>query len=168
MLDPLQFWRDALSNWEGSANSLANKEMSSEESVRAMQAVMSVAMALQQALGKANGVLLKELNLPSRSDIVEIGARLQRIEEMLEQLSHRLGDPAVSAPGPARGAMPPRTRKPAPVVAPASALASPAAAREASPATTPASRGRGGSGTASPAAVAKAAAVRQRSTRRKA
>ncbi|HYP70279.1 MAG TPA: hypothetical protein VEP93_05300 [Variovorax sp.] len=168
MLDPLQVWRDALSKWEGSANSLANKEMGSEESVRAMQAMMSVVMGLQQTLGKANGVLLKELNLPSRNDIVEIGTRLQRIEDMLEQLSRQMGNPVASAPGSAPATMPPRTRKPAPVIEAAAAAAAPAAAPEASQGSKPAARSRGGTGKSSRAAGAKAATARQRSPRKKA
>lgn len=41
--------------------------------------------------GKANGALQKELNLPSRNDMIEIGVRLQRIEDAIEQLAKRLG-----------------------------------------------------------------------------
>jgi len=167
MLDPLQVWRDALSKWEGSANSLANKEMGSEESVRAMQAMMSVVMGLQQTLGKANGVLLKELNLPSRNDIVEIGTRLQRIEDMLEQLSRQMGNPVASAPGSAPATMPPRTRKPAPVMVEAAAAA-PVAAPEAPQARGPTARSRGGTGRASRAVGAKATPASRRSPRKKA
>jgi hypothetical protein len=112
LLDPLELWRDALSQWEGSANSAANKGMGSEEFAQGLHAAAGVTTGLQQALAKANGALLKELNLPSRNDLIEIGVRLQRIEDAIEQLSQRLGSvapaPAASEPRP----MPPRTRKP--------------------------------------------------------
>ena len=113
MLDPMALWRDALAQWEGGADSAATKQMASEEFAQALHAMASVSTGIQQALGKANGALLQELNLPSRNDITEISARLQRIEDALEQLTQRLGG---AVPVPAAAAeprqMPPRTRKP--------------------------------------------------------
>lgn len=128
MLDPLELWRDALNKWEGDANSAASKQMGSEDFVRALHAMATVSTGIQQALGKANGALLKELNLPSRADLIEIGARLQRIEEALEQLTRQIGGVAPKAQAPA---MPPRTRKP-PVAAAAAPI--PVAAPTSAPA----------------------------------
>lgn len=112
LMDPLQMWRDALTQWEGGANAAATKQMGSEEFAQALHALTTVSTGIQQALGKANGALLKELNLPSRNDLVEIGTRLQRIEEAIEQLTRQIGAVA-PAPAAAPKAMPPRTRKPA-------------------------------------------------------
>ncbi|RYF70704.1 MAG: hypothetical protein EOO22_13850, partial [Comamonadaceae bacterium] len=61
MLDPMALWRDALTQWEGGANSAATKQMGSEEFTQALHAMASVSTGIQQALGKANGALLKEL-----------------------------------------------------------------------------------------------------------
>ena len=112
MLDPMALWRDALTQWEGGAHSAATQQMGSEEFAQALHAMASVSTGIQQALGNANGAVLKELNLPSRNDLIDIGARLQRIEDAIEQLTQRLGSvapaPAASEPRP----MPPRTRKP--------------------------------------------------------
>lgn len=114
LMDPLQMWRDALTQWEGGTNAEASRQMGSEEFAQALHAMAGVSTGIQQALGKANGALLKELNLPSREDLIDIGARLQRIEDAIEQLTQRLGG---VAPAPASAAepkqMPPRTRKPA-------------------------------------------------------
>ena len=108
MLDPLSVWRDALNKWESSSNKLANKEMGSEEFARSMNTLMGMSMGVQQALGKANAALLKELNLPSRAELVELGDRLQRIEDQLVQINRTLSGPAPTT------AMPPRTRRPNP------------------------------------------------------
>lgn len=111
MLDPMDLWRDALTQWEGGANATATKQMGSEEFAQALHAMAGVSTGIQQAVGQANGALLKELNLPSRNDLIDIGARLQRIEEAIEQLTQRLGGVA-PAPAAAPRTMPPRTRKP--------------------------------------------------------
>ena len=111
MLDPLNLWRDALGQWENRTNQVANQEMKSEDFARATNALLGMSLGLQQALGKANTALLKELNLPSRGELLEIGERLQRIEDQLGQVVRLLGAQSPAA-GPAPGAMPPRTRKP--------------------------------------------------------
>ena len=122
MLDPMALWRDALTQWEGDANAAATKQMGSAEFAQALHTMAGLSTGLQQALGKANGALLRELNLPNRNDLIDIGARLQRIEDAIEQLTQRLGGvapaPALSEPQP----MPPRTRKP-PSAAPTAQLA---------------------------------------------
>lgn len=127
MLDPLALWRDALGQWENRTNQVANQEMKSEDFARATNALMGMSLGLQQALGKANTALLKELNLPSRGELLELGERLQRIEEQLGQITRLLGAQAPTA-GPAPSAMPPRTRRPAAPLAaqPAEAAAAPA------------------------------------------
>lgn len=134
MLDPMALWRDALTQWEGGANSAATKQMGSEEFAQALHAMAGVSTGIQQALGKANGALLKELNLPSRNDLIDIGARLQRIEDAIEQLTLRLG---VAAPAPLSTEpqpMPPRTRRPPSAVAAPVAPPSPPPARVKQPA----------------------------------
>ncbi|RZL64132.1 MAG: hypothetical protein EOP81_10225 [Variovorax sp.] len=135
LLDPMALWRDALTQWEGGANTAATKQMGSEEFAQALHAVASVSTGIQQALGQANGALLKELNLPSRSDLIDIGARLQRIEDAIGQINQRLGGLAPAPAGANPKQMPPRTRKPPSTVAAAAAAPAPVAA---APATKPA------------------------------
>ena len=149
MLDPLNLWRDALGQWENRANQVANQEMKSEDFARATNALLGMSLGLQQALGKANTALLKELNLPSRGELLELGERLQRIEDQLGQIARLLGaqNPAAKADAPA---MPPRTRRPAPPPAPASPEAAvpppagrrPAAKKQAAARRPPARKGR--------------------------
>lgn len=112
MLDPLNLWRDALGQWENRTNQVANQEMKSEDFARATNALLGMSLGLQQALGKANTALLKELNLPSRGELLELGERLQRIEDQLGQIARLLGAQGAAA-SQAPAAMPPRTRRPA-------------------------------------------------------
>jgi hypothetical protein len=110
ILDPLEMWREALAQWEGNANKVAGKQLGSEDFAKALHTVSGTTFSVQQALAKANKVVLKEMNLASRADLVEIGERLHRIEDMLEHLIRQVGARPVAAPVPQ--AMPPRTRKP--------------------------------------------------------
>jgi hypothetical protein len=103
--DPLEMWRKAISTLEGSGNSLANKAMESGEFAGALHQVATLSLGMQQAFEKAIGVYLKQLNLPSRKDITELAATLERVEAKLDELisagTRESGEPR-----------PPRTRRP--------------------------------------------------------
>ncbi|MEJ8857739.1 poly(R)-hydroxyalkanoic acid synthase subunit PhaE [Variovorax robiniae] len=150
ILDPMEMWRDALAQWEGTANKVAGKQLKTEEFAKVLHSVSGATMGMQQALTKANKTVLKEMNLASRDDLAEIGERLHRIEDMLEFLCRQVSgkSPAASTPAP----MPPRTKVP-PTPADAPAAAAPVAAV---PATTPAAEAAATS-VAPKAAVKKAA-----------
>lgn len=131
LLDPMDLWRDALAQWEGGANAAANKQMGSQEFTQVLHAMTGLASGLQQAAGKANGAVLKELNLPNRNDLIAIGERLERIEEAIEQLARQIGAVAPAPKAAHAPAMPPRTRKPPSATAPTPAA--PAGARTKTP-----------------------------------
>ncbi|WP_213956129.1 MULTISPECIES: hypothetical protein [unclassified Variovorax] len=123
ILDPLEMWRDALAQWEGTANKVAGKQLKTEEFSKVLHTVSGATLGMQQALAKANKSMLKEMNLASRDDLTEIGERLHRIEDMLEFLCRQVSGKAPSSmPAP----MPPRTRVP-PTPADAPVAAAPAA-----------------------------------------
>jgi hypothetical protein len=102
--DPFEMWRQALSKLESDMNALSNRGMNSDDFSRALQRFSGVALGMQHVLDKAVRTHLKALNLPSRNDIEQLAAALQRIEEKLDRL--------LPAPRPA-GAKPARTRRPA-------------------------------------------------------
>jgi len=120
--DPLQMWRRAIATLEGSGNSLANDAMSSGEFAAALHQVANLSLGMQQTFEKVLGVYLKKLNLPSRKEIAELAAAVQRVEAKLDQLA------TSEARVPARP-RPPRTRRPAEQVD--AAVARPASAKRA-------------------------------------
>ena len=134
--DPFQLWREALTKLEGNANSLVTGSMDSQELVRSMHQLSTVSLGMQQAFEKAIGGYLARVNLPSRKDVSELAAALQRVEDKLDRLL-----PASAATAVPR---PPRTRRPPPEELPPPAVeaATPAAAKPARRAKKPASRGR--------------------------
>ena len=86
--------------------------MNSEEFSRTMNKATTASTVMQQQLGELIGRYLMTLNLPSRSEMVNIGERLQAIETNLHRLSTQLeklggGSADSAAPGPPRTKRPP-------------------------------------------------------------
>jgi hypothetical protein len=104
--DPLQMWREALTKLESNVNSLVTGSMDSQEVVRTVHQLSSVSLGLQQAFEKAIGSYLAKVNLPSRKDVNELAAALQRIEDKLDRLLPA-GAAAPALPRPARTRRPP-------------------------------------------------------------
>jgi uncharacterized membrane protein YccC len=134
--DPFQIWREALTKLEGNVNSLVTGGMDSQELMRSVHQLSTVSLGMQQAFEKAIGRYLARVNLPSRKDVGDLAAALQRVEDKLDRLL-----PASAAPATPR---PPRTRRPPPeeVAAPPAAETAAPAAKRTRRAKTTASRSR--------------------------
>lgn len=105
--DPLQLWRDAVSKLEKSANERANAQLKAPGVARSLQDAATVSFGLQQAYAKAIDAYLRQANLPSRKQVVELAETLQRLEEKIDRLLPVTADP-----------QPARTRRPAVAAAP--------------------------------------------------
>jgi len=139
-VDPFAAWRDIVSQWEKSVNSLANREMASDQFSGSMNQMMNVMLRAQQSVGDAMIKYLAALNLPSRADLVALGEQLGSIESQLSRIAvaiERQAQPAAS-PSPSAASpngappsaappsprtsqprtSPPRTKRPPPPPAP--------------------------------------------------
>jgi hypothetical protein len=125
--DPLQMWREALTKLETNVNSLVTGSMDSQEVMRSVHQLSTVSLGLQQAFEKAIGSYLAKVNLPSRKDVSELAAALQRIEDKLDRLLPA-GAAAPALPRPAR------TRRPPPEEASATPVKAAAAGAAVAPA----------------------------------
>ena len=88
--DPLQMWREALTKLESNVNSLVTGSMDSQEVMRSVHQLSTVSLGLQQAFEKAIGSYLAKVNLPSRKDVSELAAALQRVEHVLAGVQRHL------------------------------------------------------------------------------
>ena len=104
--DPLQMWRDAVTKLESNVNSLVTGSMESQEVVRSLHQFRTVSLGMEQAFEKAIGSYLAKVNLPSRKDVSELAAALQRIEDKVDRLLPA-GAAAPTLPRPARTRRPP-------------------------------------------------------------
>jgi predicted RNA-binding protein with EMAP domain len=110
--DPAAAFRELVSQWEKGFNEFANRTMNSDEFSQAMNKATAASTGMQQQLGELIGRYLMTLNLPSRSEMMNIAERLQAIETGLHRLStqvDKLAGSAANGPGPAG---PPRTKRP--------------------------------------------------------
>jgi hypothetical protein len=106
--DPLQMWRDALTQLESNVNSLVTGSMDSNDVMRSVHQLSTVSIGLQQAFEKAIGSYLAKVNLPSRKDITDLAEALQRIEDKVDRLA-QANAPSPSMPRPARTRRPPES-----------------------------------------------------------
>ena len=114
--DPAAIWRGFLGDLETGFNSFANKAMESEGFSRVMNQAGGASMAAQKALGEAMEKYLTGMNLPSRTQFIAMGERLQGIENQLVEIKamlHQIGQSGGAAEDGAAGVRkPPRTRRP--------------------------------------------------------
>lgn len=109
--DPVAAFRELVTQWEKGLNEFANKAMNSDEFARVMNQATTTTTTMQQQLGELIGRYLSSLNLPTRTEMSNIGERLQAIETSLHRVTAQLEKLAGSTSGGAP-AGPPRTKRP--------------------------------------------------------
>jgi hypothetical protein len=110
--DPFQLWREALTKLEGNVNALVTGSMDSQDMMRSVHQLSALSLGMQQAFEKAIGAYFAKLNLPSRKDVTELAATLQRVEDKLDRLLPASASAAASASASAAPPRPARTRRP--------------------------------------------------------
>ena len=102
--------RGAVDQWEKLANEFGAEFLQRPETTRAMQQMSSGYLQMQKVTQDALGKALAAANLPSRTDIEALSARLAAIEASLARIEAQGhgAAPTISPPSP------PRTRKPPP------------------------------------------------------
>jgi len=111
--DPGALFREMLGQWEQMANQLGGQAMTSGEFSRVMQGTSSAAMTAQGAVHQMMDKALAAANMPSRSEVEDLSARVRRIEEAVGRIEALLmAQASTTSPGftpPTRPA-PKRTR----------------------------------------------------------
>lgn len=106
--DPFEVWRQYLNKAERDWNSYFNDVMGSDAFSQVMGTWMTSLLTAQKTLGETFERHLAGINIPTRSDVVEIGERLTRIEDRLRRIEAATTRPAERP----RRPTPPRTRTP--------------------------------------------------------
>ncbi len=108
--DPFAFFRDALNQWEKSANEIGIRMLGSEQVSEAMHKGQTAALQFQQTISEAMARALAAANMPSKADIEALGARLNEIEGRLIRMESAASGRTEKVEAPL--AWPKRTRKP--------------------------------------------------------
>ena len=116
--DPVQMWHSFLADMEKQVNSFSNRAMESEEFSRFMNQMTGASAGAKRAFGDFMERYLAAMNLPSRSELIDMGERLNHIEGRLNDimsLLQRVHADVVAADSAASGVpRPPRTKRPPP------------------------------------------------------
>lgn len=119
--DPAAFFRTMLGEWEKIANGVGGQVLKSTDFARTMQGASGAAMNAQEAMKGVMERALAAANMPSRTELEDLSARLARIEGALFRLEGKIdalgtSGPATSdapgAPAGSAGSRPSRNRKP--------------------------------------------------------
>lgn len=108
--DPAAFFREMLGEWEKMANSFGGQMLKSDEFARMMHGTNAASLNAQASSRQMMERALAAANMPSRSELEDISARIGRVEASLERIEALLngGTPAKPAkPRPTRGRKPP-------------------------------------------------------------
>ena len=108
--DPMATMRSALDQWEKLTNEYGAQFLQRPETTKAMQTMTAGYLQMQATVQDGMGKALAAANLPSRTDIEALSARLGAIEASLARIEAGGKAPQTTAPVP----RPPRTRKPPP------------------------------------------------------
>ena len=114
--NPLDMWRQFITDSERQWNGFFNEVMGTDSFGRFLGGYLEAYSGLQRLLNQSMERYLNTFNLPTHSDIVEMGERLRAVEERLASLETSLSNLAAAA-GVAGGApvtqlRPRRTRRP--------------------------------------------------------
>ncbi len=133
LLDPFDLLRGLASRLEKRLEQAADRGVRSSGFTRAMHTGMSASLLARNLSGKLQARLFEALNLPARSDVLQLGEKLQALEDRIIALSTQIeqhGRAAAPQRLPLARLSPPRTRQPPPKQAKApQASATPSAAR---------------------------------------
>jgi hypothetical protein len=120
--DPAAFFRTMLGEWEKIANGVGGQVLKSADFARTMQGASGAALNAQEAMKGVMERALAAANMPSRTELEDLSARLARIEAAMFRLEGKidaLGAAPVPATSDATGladasaaARPSRNRKP--------------------------------------------------------
>jgi hypothetical protein len=114
--DPVAMWHKLLEDMEKGFNTFAGAAVGSEPFSRTLNQVGGASVGAQKTMGAFMERYLTSLNLPSRSELVGIGERLQAIEARVNEIAGLLNrlHPEAAASGPAQAIAPKprRTKQP--------------------------------------------------------
>lgn len=111
--DFMDAYREMLGNWEKMANEFGAKFLQQKEAAQAMNGLNNAKVAMQAQMKDGMLKALDAIQMPSKADIEDLGARIGAIEAAVARIETLLasgGQPADGAPKPARTRKPGKTK----------------------------------------------------------
>ncbi len=95
--DPFAFFREAVNQWEKSANALGTQILGSDKTVEMMHKGTSASLQAQNAVKDGMAKALSAANMPSKGDIEALGERLGKVEAQLSRIETLLSGTTMNA-----------------------------------------------------------------------
>jgi hypothetical protein len=130
LLDPFDLSRGLAARLEKGLERLADWGVRSDGFTRGMHKALAASLLASRVTNRLQNRLLEAMNLPTRSDLLALGEKLQALEDRVIAISTAIDRRDSRGPHrPAALPSPPRTRKPPPAL-PQAVAAVPAARRK--------------------------------------
>lgn len=112
--DPMERFRELVTEWERGFDALANKFMGTDEFSRSMNQFQNMQLGVQKAFAEAMAKQLAAMNLPSREDVLRVGESVHELEMRVSKMELRLEEiaRAIGAESTPHRKGPPRTKRP--------------------------------------------------------
>ena len=88
--DVMEAWREWLTQTERQFNTFFNEAMNTEPFARSMGGYMEITAAFQRTMAEGMQRYLTFMNMPSRTDVVDLGETLRSIEDRLSRIEEML------------------------------------------------------------------------------
>ena len=108
--DFMDAYREMLGNWEKMANEFGAKFLQQKEAAQAMNGLNNAKVAMQAQMKDGMLKALDAIQMPSKADIEDLGARLGAIEAAVARIETQFAagtKAAAATPAPARTRKPP-------------------------------------------------------------
>ncbi len=86
----MEAWREWLTQTERQFNAIFNDAMNTEPFARSMGGYMEMTAAFQRTMAEGMQRYLTFMNMPSRTDVVDLGETLRMIEDRLSRIEEML------------------------------------------------------------------------------
>ena len=108
--DPGAMFRDWVTQWERSFDSIANQFMGTEGFSQAMNEFQKTQLNAQRMFAETMTQVLENMNMPTREDVLRLSESVQAIDRRLERIEEQLS--VKKAKQSTRAKRPPRTKQP--------------------------------------------------------
>jgi hypothetical protein len=111
--NPLDTWRQFITDSERQWNAFFKEVLGTDQFSNSMNAWVEASLTVQRMVADQLERLYTTFNIPTHSDLVDLGERMKAIEDALVTLQAQTATKRGGAKRAAPRAKPPRTRKPA-------------------------------------------------------
>jgi len=88
--NPTQVFEEWVTNWERAVNSFSNKLMETDDFSKAVNSVQNTQLQMQKVFAEMMAKQLANLNMPSRSDMLDVVEAMHALENRFEKMEMQL------------------------------------------------------------------------------